>query len=154
MKEITLSQNKIAIVDDEYYKELAKFKWFAYKHRNTFYAARNIRIHKGYGGQRLLRMHNVILGNIPELLQCDHIDGNGLNNQKANLRIVTVRQNCQNLHIPKTSKFPGVSYVKGRKKPWVAHIWFGSKIQKTLGYFHTEEEAYQKYCSAVLLNDR
>lgn len=149
MKEIVLTQGKVALVDDDNYHELSKFKWYAKRHRRTFYAVRNIRIYPGYGGQRCLWMHRVILGDIKPPLQTDHIDGDGLNNQRSNLRIVTNRENMQNLHISKTSRFPGVSFVAGRKKPWLAHIAYGSTEQKTLGFRSTEEEAYALYCDAV-----
>lgn len=154
MKEIILTQGKVALVDDGDYEFLNKFKWYAKKSRLTFYAVHNIRFFSGYGGQRQLTMHHMILGKSIDLLQCDHIDGNGLNNQRLNLRIVTSRQNCQNLHINRTSRYPGVSYRKGkcRTKPWIAHIWFGSHIQKVLGYFQTEEEAYAAYVKALQNN--
>ena len=116
MKEILLTQGLVTIVDNDDYERLSKFKWYAAKSRQTYYAVRNKRIHDGYGGQRQIKMHREILGNDIGLLQCDHVDGNGLNNQKSNLRVVTPRQNCQNLHVPKTSRHPGVSFVPGRKK--------------------------------------
>jgi hypothetical protein len=149
MKSIPLTQNLSAIVDDEDFQHLNRFRWYAKKHRRTFYAVRNVRIHPGYGGQRQLKMHSEIAGDVTPPLQYDHIDGNGLNNLRSNLRVVSPRENCQNLHVPKTSRFPGVSFLPGRNKPWVAHIWYGSNTQKTLGYFFTEEEAHDCYLAAV-----
>lgn len=146
MKEIPLTQGKVALVDDEDYEYLNQFKWYAVKSRLTYYAYRNIRVRSGYGGQKQIRMHSEVIS-IPSVMQYDHIDGNGLNNTRNNLRSVTPRGNAQNLHIPKSSKYPGVSWFD-RDKCWRAKINIGN-WQKHLGYFKTEEEAYERYCLAV-----
>ena len=75
----------------------------------------------------------------------DHIDHNGLNNQKYNLRIATHSQNCQNRRPCKnsSSKYRGVCWHKKNKK-WTAHI----KIDKKtiyLGIFESEEDAAMAY---------
>jgi hypothetical protein len=136
------------MVDDEDYDTLSAYKWFALKRRNTFYAMRNIKVRVGVGGQTQLAMHQVILGGTSRKIQCDHIDGNGLNNCRSNLRFVTPRQNCQNKHIEKTSKYYGVDLKTGRGV-WRARILVGDK-RIYLGHFKTEEEAYAAYCNAVV----
>jgi hypothetical protein len=85
--------------------------------------------------------------NPPNDLQIDHIDGNGLNNQKSNLRVVTHRENHQNRQHKKSSKFPGVSWNKKIKK-WNAKIRIGNKSLH-LGYFYDEEEASKAYSLAL-----
>jgi len=149
MKEFVLTQGKVTIVDDEDFDKLNNGnKWFCWKSRFTpsntplFYAVR----HCNDKTRSLERMHNVIMVP-PAGLEIDHIDGNGLNNQKINLRFATRRQNRQNLHIKKTSRYPGVFTEKrlfGYKKPWRAAIQFGD-VMKHLGYFSTEEEAAESY---------
>jgi hypothetical protein len=147
MKEIHLTQGKIAFVDDGDYEQLNKFKWHANKDRNTFYAARQLPLQTGgKQRQRTQRMHRIIL-NPSQGFEIDHLDGNGLNNQKSNLRIVTTRENCQNKHTQKTSRYPGVCRVKTGRKRWQAYIDINRK-RRPLGYFKTEEAAHQAYISA------
>ena len=143
MKEIELTQGKVAIVDDEDYEKLNQFRWYAVKKAGTYYAMRT-----RYEPRReTIRMHREILGDIPDDMQVDHIDGDGLNNQKANLRIVTNRQNSQNRHIEKSSRYPGVTWHKAGRK-WQAYIRINGK-QKYLGLYLTEKEAFQAYKGAV-----
>lgn len=149
VKEIPLTQGKVALVDDDDFEHLNQFKWYALKDKNTYYARRNIS--NGDGTQTTISMHREILGTIPTGLQTDHIDGNGLNNQKSNLRVVTTRENSQNRHHSKTSRFPGVNFHKGKghvKKPWQATIGINGK-KAFLGYYSTEEQAFAAYKKAV-----
>ena len=149
MKKIKLSQGKFALVDDEDFENLNKYKWFANFRHTSYYAGR----HPKGNNRKLIIMHRDIL-NPPAHLLVDHIDGNGLNNQKSNLRIVTCRVNLQNRHHKKTSRysshFVGVynDVAVYRKKPWTARIRINNK-SKFLGYFLTEEEAHQAYLNAV-----
>lgn len=142
MKLIALTQGQFAIVDDEDYDELSKFKWFANKDRNTFYAAR-----VSYDGKtkKNIRMHRLIMG-FPQL-QIDHRNGNGLDNRKFNLRIVDTRQNGQNRHDTTSSRFPGV-YWRESKGRWIATITHkGKRIY--LGSFREEVDAFKCYLRAI-----
>jgi len=134
MREIKLTQGKVAFVDDEDFEELNKFKWYAHKHRNTYYALRGFPIR--------FTMHRELIF-VPQGLITDHIDGNGLNNQKSNLRAVTNRVNGQNLHIKKTSQFPGVYWDKTKQK-WKSRIKIKG-VLKYIGDFKNEEEAATAY---------
>ena len=158
MKEIVLTHRKIALVDDEDYDLLNKNRWYVDNinrvQTNLLYAVRCLPKEVGKS-RKTLRMHRVIM-NVPEGLEVDHLDGNGLNNQKLNLRIVCRRENCQNLHIVKSSKYPGVSWhchpglMGGARgaRPWVARIRVGG-VQKILGSFKTEGGEYGAYEVAV-----
>lgn len=119
MKEISLSQGKFAIVDDEDYEELSKYKWQVKKGWHTLYATRNIRTAIEHTN---LLMHRAIMGDIKGVAY-DHIDGNGLNNQRENLRLATKRENAQNRGFQKnsTSEHKGVSWDKINKK-WRVNI--------------------------------
>ncbi len=146
MKEIQLTQGKVAQVDDEDFEELNQFKWFARKSRNTYYAGRNSAYVAGKK-RKTINMHCVIMGELKEL-QTDHADGNGLNNQKDNLRFVTSRQNKQNRKNQiRTSQYPGVCW-ENRRKHWYAQIVIKG-IQKYLGSFTSEKEAFEAYREAV-----
>jgi hypothetical protein len=68
MKEIILTQRKIALVDDEDYEYLAQWKWRAVKGTSTWYAVR---------GKEGIRIHREIMKTPPELV-VDHKDWNGL----------------------------------------------------------------------------
>jgi len=142
MQIIKLTKGQVAIVDDEDFEELNQYKWYAVKGGNTFYATRNT----PRANQTQMQMHREIM-DTPKGLQTDHIDGDGLNNCRSNLRIVTSRQNHQNLHTDKGSTFPGVSWHKVVKR-WRAQIKVNGK-KKHLGYFDIEAEAYEAYLKAL-----
>jgi hypothetical protein len=143
MKLIKLTQGLVTTVDDEDCEELNKYNWCAHKNCNTFYA---VRTDYSNGKRELIRMHRQITNNNSKN-PTDHIDGNGLNNCKENLRIVTTRQNAQNIHTKKTSIYPGVCWHKTRKK-WRANIRINA-ILKHLGSFDNEIEAHQAYVKAL-----
>ena len=86
---IPLSQGQFAIVDAADYDELSKYNWYAVKAPNTFYAVR----HDPQG--KTILMHRVIL-NAPDHLSVDHIDRDGRNNTRSNLRPCTHAQNMRN----------------------------------------------------------
>jgi hypothetical protein len=139
MREIPLTQGKVALVDDEDYEKLSKIKWCAHKMSKYFYAEHCVnRLDARY----TLHMHREIM-NCPSDKEVDHIDGDGLNNQKSNLQIVTHRQNGQNRHHAKTSIYPGVSWSKNERK-WVSMIQLNG-VYKNLGYFKIESEAHTTY---------
>lgn len=145
VREIGLTQGKVAIVDDEDYKWLNQYRWYAShekrsKNRDLFYA------YSKFKGESSVPMHREILG-VKKGQIVDHIDGDGLNNQKHNLRLVSQRQNCQNKHIKKSSKYPGVCW-NSRTKKWISGIRI-NQIKKQLGVFKTEKEAFEAYKKAV-----
>lgn len=115
MKLIPLTQGKFAQIDDEDFEELNKHKWYAKKDKNTFYATRNKYVNEK---QTLVYMHRIIINTHKGQL-CDHIDGNGLNNQKTNLRIATKRENGRNrIHANSNNKLKikGIHWDKENKK--------------------------------------
>lgn len=144
MKRIPLTQGKFALVDDADYERLNQWKWYAVRGCKTFYAARQIRINKGRGGQRLIFMHRIILGlSKNDTQQTDHINGNGLDNRAVNLRKCSPLQNCRNRtgrHNTK-SKYKGVVFCRNR---WRARITDTGK-QIHLGYFGAEKDAAMAY---------
>lgn len=96
MRTITLSSGEKVMVDDADYAHLSTFKWHMHKsggrgHRNLFYAARSQR-----EGKRVttIRMHRQIT-DCPRGMEVDHVDKNGLNNQRYNLEIVTQEENIK-----------------------------------------------------------
>src|SRR3989304_2105986 len=86
MKEIQLSQGKVALVDDEDFEMLNRYKWSAMRGANTYYAYTHIILESGK--RTSIAMHRVIM-QTPVGYETDHRDRNGLNNQRFNLRICT-----------------------------------------------------------------
>ena len=141
MKEIKLVNNKgIALVDDEDYELLSKFNWIFSK-KDVGYAQVRVYIN---GKWTTKKMHQLLI-NATKKFQVDHIDGNGLNNQKFNLRIVTRSQNKMNGNKYKNSSsiFKGVSWCK-RDNKWRANIRLNKKLY-FLGSFINEIDAAKAY---------
>lgn len=147
-RRIPLTQGKYAIVDSEDFERLNERKWHAKKFKNTYYAARS----KWIGTKKWMpvQMHREII-NPPDHLYVDHINRNGLDNRKANLRLATCAQNIVNRAIIKRknspSKYKGVGWHKHSKK-WHAQICYDRK-RKTIGYFKDELEAAKAYDKAA-----
>jgi len=119
MKIIHLTQGKQTIVDDEDYDRLSAFSWCLTPGKHTHYASRGTRIGGIY--KRVLMHREILL--VPEGKFVDHIDRDGLNNTKENLRICTPSENARNSKIPitNTSGYIGVSFDR-RDRLWYSYI--------------------------------
>jgi len=142
MKTIPLTQGKAALVDDEDYEWLSQHKWCAVKCPTGWYAMRGVHKDSKCTG---VRMHREIL-KPPAGMETDHVDGDGLNNQRYNLRAATHAQNGRNRRKQKrkaTSQFKGVS------RSWHEAGWTAQIVVKNqyiyLGYFGSEIEAAKEY---------
>lgn len=140
MKTIALTREKFALVDDDDFEWLNGWKWMALKGKHTYYAVR-ADYSKGRRNAILVYMHCLILGIVKTGIRGDHIDRNGLNNQRNNLRKATSSQNnCNRPAIPlSSSKYKGVSWHKATGK-WMAAICINEE-QKHLGLYNSEIEA-------------
>jgi len=143
MKEIPLTQGKVAIVDDEDFEELNQHKWCL--SGDGKYARRCI------GNNIGIYMHSVIV-NTPKGMETDHINHNTLDNQRENLRVCTGSQNMKNRDKQNnnTSGYKGVTYITNKTKR--VKRWLAQTMEKrkhiVIGYFNTAEEAalaYDKY---------
>lgn len=142
MKEIPLTKGLVAIVDDEDYEELSKYKWQSVKG----YAYRVLLVSDGKGRQRI-GMHRQIMGlDLSDERVVDHIDRNPINNKRSNLRICTEAENAMNRSMLSANKsgYKGVSWEKNLKK-WRAQIQVNGK-NFALGVYSTPEEAHAAYC--------
>lgn len=146
MKRIPLSQGQFALVDDKDFERLSKFKWHAHWDGYNFYAIRTFRISKNKQGR--VRMHQELF-ECPEGMIPDHKDGDGLNNQRENLRPATYQQNNRNRRkkARATSRFKGVSWRSDVGK-WRVIITLSGKL-KSLGSFLTERKAARAYDEAA-----
>ena len=148
MKEIQLTQGKVALVDDEDYDYLMKWKWHAVKYSNNFYAARTQKICEGK--KTAILMHRVIINNKNTKMHTDHINGNGLDNRKINLRICTHSQNLMNrgASINNKIRYKGVSYIEKINKFRVQIMV--NKKNTTIGYYINPIDAARAYNEAAI----
>lgn len=142
MREIALTRGRVALVDDEDYARVACYRW----HAGAGYAQRSVLVN---GKRRTEFMHRFILGAVPGEIT-DHIDGDGYNNQRTNLRPCTHGENCRNARKQRTgnsSRYKGVCWHKqiGR---WVAFICCDNKSEY-LGTFTSEVDAAIAYDAAA-----
>ena len=149
MKKIKLTKYKYALVDEDDYEWLNRHKWYAVKHRNTFYAERTI---INDGKKIKIYMHRYILGlKRDDKEQSDHCDRNGLNNQRINLRKCMQAENsCNTIARKGSSKFKGVCWHKVARK-WMAYIGHRDHEGKLkyLGLFNSEIEAASAHDKAA-----
>jgi hypothetical protein len=160
MKEIKLTQNKVALVDDEDFEYINQFKWRTLKTKCAVYAIRTIRQNKI---KECILMHRLIMGT-PKDQDIDHINRNGLDNKKLNLRNCSRSENlCNRRHFGK-SKYTGVvvsdivhKYISkktGVTSIFLQHsIWaalYFNKEKYYLGACKTEEQAAKRYDMAAL----
>jgi hypothetical protein len=144
MKQIKLiNTNLCALVDDNLYAYLIQFRWYLMKVHKSFYARTII-------GTKHVLMHQLVLPLDDINLTPDHINENGLDNQRDNLRPANRRQ--QEAHKSKiqdtSSKYKGVSWVK-KYNCWRAYIKINQK-QIFLGHWDSEILAAQAYNKAAI----
>lgn len=148
MKEIQLTQGKVALVDDEDFEELNQFKWSAARFKNKFYAVRTRLKREDFfikGKKVMIKMHRQILGLTDPKIYCDHKDRDSLNNQRYNLRSCDFIENSRNKSPIKgsSSKYKGVSWNKQNQK-WYSSIRINGN-PKHLGCFDDEIESAKAY---------
>lgn len=143
--EIPVSQNRIALVDDEDAPAISAMRW----HLNRRYAASSPYDPTTKKG-RTTYMHRLIM-DAPPGMDVDHINGDCLDNRRANLRLCTRSENCRNqaghVHTSKTSRYKGVCWHKGAQR-WQATIGIHRRMS-WLGAFDTEVEAALAYDAAA-----
>jgi len=145
---IKLTNDGVALID-EYDEELLRqysWYWVDFLGTGTKYAYAWSRI-----SERPVAMHRLILKLVPhDGKQVDHINGNGLDNRRCNLRLCTTQENHRNMTKQRgvySSQYKGVSYREDRKK-WQAYIIVDNK-KRSLGTFAEEREAAKAYDEAA-----
>lgn len=142
------ARGRIALVDLEDYDLVMRYRWHVReadpvapgRRPNGPYAFSNIARGDG-SGWRMTTMHSLIMGRA----FIDHVDGNGLNNQRHNLRPATHAQNGANArkNPGKTSRYKGVFWDRWRSC-WTAKITVNRQA-RGLGRYEREEDAAAAY---------
>jgi hypothetical protein len=149
MRQIPLTQSKMTMVDDSDYELLNRYKWYAARDRHVFYARRAVRLPDGK--QKVISMHRFLLGATSNV-KIDHVNCNGLDNRKSNLRFCNAGENSrhQRLRPHNTTGFKGIYCLKRQlEKPYCVRINIdGRKIY--IGYYRTAIEAARAYDKAAL----
>lgn len=144
MKLIRLGKSGFsAICDDDDFEFLSGFKWYLLRGPRINYA-------QGLSSdwRKKQRMHKLIMQPSQRMV-IDHINFNGLDNRRENLRICTNRQNVQNQRVLRggSSKYKGVQWDKVNRK-WRASIVVNSRFVN-LGRYHDEIKAADIYDEAA-----
>ena len=140
---VTLSNGWTATIDAEDADLVRQYRWGglgrSWKARRK-YAATPI-------GSNLVGMHRLIL-DAPEGMTVDHIDQNGLNNRRSNLRLATIAQNMANSG-PKKDNRLGLKGVSQKRRRFMANITHEGKTTY-LGLFVNKEDAAEAYRKAAI----
>lgn len=140
----------IVIIDDEDYEKICHIKWHIRPDTNTFYAHGN---DWNQNPKSTVQMHRIITGaKKGEIV--DHINHNGLDNRKCNLRICTNLENCRNGSSERgsTSKYLGVHWRKpfdGRRGRFVASIRVNGKLINLISTQSEIEAAFAYNLAAI-----
>jgi hypothetical protein len=150
MQEIELTRGKVALVDDADYPWVSNWKWYAADIQGRTYAVRgewNPVRHVA----RVVYMHRLIMRAAKGQV-VDHINHDGLDNRRENLRLCSQAENARNRRKAKgcSSRFLGVTFIGDRKQndSWKAQIMANHETV-FLGNFHSEEEAALAYNEAA-----
>lgn len=138
MVEVPLANGRgVALVDDEDAGRVLGHRWYRHEVKGCIYARSR---QAGY-------LHRIVAGlQRGDGLEVDHISGDGLDNRRSNLRVLTHAQNQQNRNrqANRTSQYRGVTYARRRvrdgKAPWVARVVVGG-VSHQAGYYWTDHEA-------------
>lgn len=144
--EIELTQGQVALIDQGDLDTVLKFRWYAGHHGQGWRAESSSDYKRREG--RHLRMHRLIL-DAPPGMDVDHVNGNGLDNRRMNLRLASRSQNLANQRKQRdktSSRYKGVSI--SRQGTWRARICVRGQ-KRWLGIFESEEEAALAYNRAA-----
>lgn len=149
MKEIPLTKGKVALVDDEDYTALMNYTWRAIEDGGNWYACMSM---GSKSKQRRLMMHRILLQLTDPKEVCDHKDGNGLNNQRDNIRKCSNQKNSCNRRMKRNNSigYKGVIF-KPKHKKYQASINVNGKFIWG-GHFDTPTQAAVRYNELAIVH--
>lgn len=147
--EIKLTNSEaVALVDEADHDLVKSYAWWEHVpyEGSALKYAYGMKLPRSRNGERVVKMHHLILTKPAAGFVIDHIDGNGLNNCRSNLQVITPSENAQKAQLDPSrnkrkrhSKFRGVSFL-GWYGKYLAYVNCNGK-REYLGYFDTAEEA-------------
>lgn len=163
MKKIRLTLGKYALVDDSDFEWLNQWKWYAIKDHNIYYARRAYKNPSPPPRQKAEIMHRLILG-VEGNTKVDHVNHNGLDNQRRNIRVATVSQNTANMRKMRDNKSGYIGVIwKAKVRRWQGVIGItveGKQKSVSVGYFKSkikaacarDDKAFELFGEFVSLN--
>lgn len=130
---------RIILIDKTDWKLVSQYRWHVVNWHGILYAITNVMVD---GKQNTIKMHRLIL-KAPRHLQVDHINKNGLDNRRHNIRLCTASQNRYNQKQRKDSSHPFKGIGRWRKR-WAAFIRKDGKSIR-VGVYDTPIEAAKAY---------
>lgn len=120
---ISTSSGHLVVVDACDYELLSRFRWSVQTNKS------GVQYAVTYGLGKKTYMHRLILGLKDSAMHVDHIDGDGLNNTRLNMRVCSHAENMRNRRFNNVAKsgFRGVWFRSGRAAPWIATVYFNGK---------------------------
>lgn len=146
---IPLSKGKFALVDAADFEKVNAKTWTVLVSKTVSYA-----LFREQATKRTVFLHRWIMDVSDESMLVDHINFNGLDCRKQNMRVCSKSENnrhSRKWRTPTYSKFKGVSFDSRYRAKWSAQLHTGGK-KIYLGRFQTEELAAQTYDSAAKLH--
>ena len=144
---ISLTQGQETIIDLADWDLVKDYRWYAHWEDNTFYVLTNV--YSAYTVQQKIRLHRLLLA-APKGVLVDHVDRNGLNNRRNNIRLVTSLENrCHSVgQKGSRSAYKGVTWNKQSRK-WQSGIMLHGQ-SRHLGLFNDELDAAEAYDEAAI----
>ena len=139
MKEVPLNHGKVALVDDADFPAVSQLRWIARKtaNSNIWYAHTTTK--------PILLLHHFLLGKPPKGFVIDHVNGDGLMNTRANLRVCTQKENMKNQRQHRDSKSPFKGIWRAQHcDRWAAQLVCNRK-KIYLGLYKEPEDAARAY---------
>ena len=145
---IPLTRGLVALIDAADVPLVSGVNWCACPSRKTFYAHRTI---SRRGSQRKVILHRLLMSAPPDM-HVDHINGDGLDCRRENMRVVTLQQNNLNRGKRVSNKvgLKGASRLGNRYRAEIQ----SAGVKQYLGLFATPEEAHAAYCAASATQHR
>jgi len=142
MRKVSLTNGGVSLVDDQDFSKVSGYKWF--RKRNDYNG--EVAVTTGRPREYL---HRLVM-EAPKGMNIDHINGNGLDNRRKNLRICTPAENSRNskIYSNNTSGFKGLTWHKGSKR-WIVRLTKNYK-RIHIGYFTDVLEAAKAYNAAAI----
>jgi hypothetical protein len=140
VKRLPLGQNLFARLDDEDHRWLSRFRWRAEEHWGKFYASRK-------DGEKTVWLARQLVSAEPNQLGLFN-DGNPLNCQRSNLRVLTRSEQAMSRDIQPNNK-TGYRGVSKRENGEFASVIYAKRKRHFLGYFDDAKAAAEKYNEAA-----